>query len=170
MCRFRSPHVTFIHIDCWTEGILYVYLLGINAVVAVQAGQLTDPECRAIPSLVAAVVAMAGGIPAIQQFRPHEEVSYQDDSPVFAFCFCVYLSGFFPVSVTVLRIRDPGSGGAFLTPGFEMGKIWIRDPGWKKFGSGINIPDPQQHPGFATLADIDAATSLLLSEESFLRP
>jgi hypothetical protein len=29
---------------------------------------------------------------------------------------------------------DPGSG---------MGKIRIRDPGWKKFGSGINIPDPQ---------------------------
>jgi hypothetical protein len=20
----------------------------------------------------------------------------------------------------------------------------IRDPGWKKFGSGINVPDPQQ--------------------------
>ncbi len=33
-------------------------------------------------------------------------------------------------SVAVLRIRclfDP----------------WIRNPGWKKFGSGINIPDPQ---------------------------
>ena len=24
-----------------------------------------------------------------------------------------------------------------------MEKIRIRDPGWKKFGSGINIPDPQ---------------------------
>jgi hypothetical protein len=23
------------------------------------------------------------------------------------------------------------------------GKIRIRDPGWKKFGSGINIPDPE---------------------------
>ncbi len=21
--------------------------------------------------------------------------------------------------------------------------MWIRDQGWKKFGSGINIPDPQ---------------------------
>jgi hypothetical protein len=29
---------------------------------------------------------------------------------------------------------DPGSG---------MEKIMTRDPGWKKFGSGINIPDPQ---------------------------
>jgi hypothetical protein len=28
-------------------------------------------------------------------------------------------------------------------PGSRMGKIRIRDPGWKKFGSGINIPDPQ---------------------------
>jgi hypothetical protein len=24
-----------------------------------------------------------------------------------------------------------------------MEKIRIRDPGWKKFGYGINIPDPQ---------------------------
>jgi hypothetical protein len=24
-----------------------------------------------------------------------------------------------------------------------MEKIRIRDPGWKKYGSGINIPDPQ---------------------------
>jgi len=21
--------------------------------------------------------------------------------------------------------------------------MWIHDPGWKKFGSGINIPEPQ---------------------------
>jgi hypothetical protein len=28
-------------------------------------------------------------------------------------------------------------------PGSGMEKIRIRDPGWKKFGSGINIPDPQ---------------------------
>ena len=42
-----------------------------------------------------------------------------------------------------MRIRDPGS---------EMETVWIRDPGWKKVGSGIrdkhpgsgiNIPDPQ---------------------------
>ncbi len=45
--------------------------------VAVQAGQLTDPEYRATPSLVAAAAAMAGGIPEIPQFRPHEEVTYQ---------------------------------------------------------------------------------------------
>jgi hypothetical protein len=45
--------------------------------VAFQAGQLTDPEYRAIPSLVAAVVVvMAGGIPVIPKFHPHEEVSY----------------------------------------------------------------------------------------------
>jgi hypothetical protein len=27
--------------------------------------------------------------------------------------------------------------------GSGMGTIRIRDPGWKKVGSGINIPDPQ---------------------------
>jgi hypothetical protein len=27
--------------------------------------------------------------------------------------------------------------------GIRNGKIWIRDPRWKKFGSEINIPDPQ---------------------------
>jgi hypothetical protein len=31
-------------------------------------------------------------------------------------------------------VADPGSG---------MEKIWFRDPGWKKIGSWINIPDPQ---------------------------
>jgi len=30
--------------------------------------------------------------------------------------------------------EDPGSG---------METVRIRDPGWKKVGSGINIPDPQ---------------------------
>jgi len=29
-----------------------------------------------------------------------------------------------------------------------METVLIRDPGWKKVGSGINIPD---HPGSATL-------------------
>ncbi len=29
-------------------------------------------------------------------------------------------------------------------PGYGMEKILIRDQGWKKFGCGINIPDPQQ--------------------------
>jgi hypothetical protein len=28
-------------------------------------------------------------------------------------------------------------------PGSVMEKIRIRDPGWKKFGSRINVPDPQ---------------------------
>ncbi len=77
-------------LDC----IYSAYLLGINAVVAVQAGQLTDPEYRAIPSLVAGVAAMAGGIPVIPpQFRPHEEVSDPDDYPVFSY-FCFFV-GFF---------------------------------------------------------------------------
>jgi hypothetical protein len=35
---------------------------------------------------------------------------------------------------------DPASGMEKFESG--MGKIWIRNPGWKKFGSGINIPDP----------------------------
>jgi hypothetical protein len=34
---------------------------------------------------------------------------------------------------SLMRIWDPGSG---------METIRIRDPGWKKVGSGINIPDP----------------------------
>jgi hypothetical protein len=94
--------------DCLT--VFYsVYLHRINAVVAFQAGQLTDPEYRAIPSPVAAVVAMAGGIPVILQFHPHEEVSYRY---MILLCFhfasvCIYR--FFPVSDTVLwiRIGDP---------------------------------------------------------------
>jgi hypothetical protein len=32
-----------------------------------------------------------------------------------------------------------------------MEKIRIRDPGWKTFGSGINIPIRDKHPGTATL-------------------
>ncbi len=35
---------------------------------------------------------------------------------------------------SLMRIRDPGYG---------METVRIRDPGWKKVGSGINIPDPQ---------------------------
>jgi hypothetical protein len=37
-----------------------------------------------------------------------------------------------------MRIRDPGSG---------METVRIRDPGWKKVGSGIR----DKHPGSATL-------------------
>jgi hypothetical protein len=37
-----------------------------------------------------------------------------------------------------MQIRDPESG---------MGKIRVRDPGWKTFGSGIR----DKHPGSATL-------------------
>jgi hypothetical protein len=37
-----------------------------------------------------------------------------------------------------MRIRNPGSG---------MEKVQIRDPGWKKVGSGIR----DKHPGSATL-------------------
>jgi hypothetical protein len=60
---------------------------------------------------------------------------------------------------------DPGSGANFLTPGswirdeqsggsyfreisnqffgLKFPKLFDADPGWEKFGSGINIPDPQ---------------------------
>jgi hypothetical protein len=38
----------------------------------------------------------------------------------------------------LMQIRDPGSG---------MGKIRVRDPGWKTFGSGIR----DKHPWSATL-------------------
>jgi hypothetical protein len=40
----------------------------------------------------------------------------------------------FWVKILELFDADPVSG---------IKKIQIRDPGWKKFGSGINIPDPQ---------------------------
>jgi hypothetical protein len=72
------------------------------------------------------------------------------------------------IQVSGNSVADPGSG-ALLTPGSGMGKnqdlgsgsgmnnpnhisetilgentsILDADPGWKKFGSGINIPDPQ---------------------------
>jgi hypothetical protein len=38
--------------------------------------------------------------------------------------------------VKILKFFDADSGSG-------MEKIRIRDLGWKKFGSGINIPDPQ---------------------------
>jgi hypothetical protein len=41
---------------------------------------------------------------------------------------------FFRVKILKFFNEDPGSG---------METVWIRDPGWKKVGSGINIPDPQ---------------------------
>ena len=69
----------------------------------------------------------------------------------------------------VLRIRDPvpfsprdpgmgkktGSGSGINNPDHISQRfknnflMRIRDPGWKKFGSGINIPDPQ-HCSFLT--------------------
>jgi len=49
-----------------------------------------------------------------------------------------------------IRIRDDQHGSYFreLRNQFFGLKhlnylMWIRDPGWKTFGSGINIPDPQ---------------------------
>jgi hypothetical protein len=63
-----------------------------------------------------------------------------------------------------IRIRDEQPGSYFLElrnhffalfgvkivlkffdedPGSGMETVRIRDPGWKKVGSGINIPDPQ---------------------------
>ncbi len=44
------------------------------------------------------------------------------------------LETIFGVKILNFFEADPGSG---------MGQIRIRDPGWKKLGSGINIPDPQ---------------------------
>jgi hypothetical protein len=41
---------------------------------------------------------------------------------------------FFGVKILKFFDADPGSG---------METVRIRDPGWKKVGSGINIPDPQ---------------------------
>jgi hypothetical protein len=43
------------------------------------------------------------------------------------------LKQFFEVKILKFFYADPGSG---------MGKIRMRDPGWEKYGSGINIPDP----------------------------
>jgi hypothetical protein len=40
-----------------------------------------------------------------------------------------------------MRIRDPGSG---------METVGIRDPGWKKVGSGIR----DKHPGSAALGTV----------------
>jgi hypothetical protein len=40
-----------------------------------------------------------------------------------------------------MRIRDPGWVNS--DPGSWMERIRIRHPGWEKFGTGINIPDPQ---------------------------
>jgi hypothetical protein len=40
---------------------------------------------------------------------------------------------FFGVKILKFFDEDPGSG---------METVGIQDPGWKKVGSGINIPDP----------------------------
>jgi hypothetical protein len=45
-----------------------------------------------------------------------------------------YFFGFFGVKILKFFDADPGSG---------LETVRIRDPGWKKVGSGINIPDPQ---------------------------
>jgi hypothetical protein len=45
-----------------------------------------------------------------------------------------HLFGFFWVKILQFFDADPGSG---------METVRIRDPGWKKVGSGVNIPDPQ---------------------------
>jgi hypothetical protein len=55
------------------------------------------------------------------------------------------LETIFWVNILKFFDADPGSG---------MEKIWIRDPGWKKFGSGmekIRIQDREKHPRSATL-------------------
>jgi hypothetical protein len=44
------------------------------------------------------------------------------------------LRNHFLVKILIFFDGDPGSG---------METIRIRDPGWNKVGSGINIPDPQ---------------------------
>jgi hypothetical protein len=45
----------------------------------------------------------------------------------------------------IIRIWEPGSG---------MEKIRIRDRGWKKFGSRINIQDPQHWKALSLMAYI----------------
>jgi hypothetical protein len=46
-----------------------------------------------------------------------------------------------------IRIRDEQPGSYFLELGnhfwVKILKFFDEDPGWKKVGSGINIPDPQ---------------------------
>jgi hypothetical protein len=43
--------------------------------------------------------------------------------------------------VKILKFFDADPGWKKFGSGME--NIRIRDPGWKQFGSGINIPDPQ---------------------------
>ncbi len=50
-----------------------------------------------------------------------------------------------------IRDEQPGSyfrelGNNFFLLKYFNSLIQILDPGWKKFGSGINIPDPQRCP------------------------
>jgi hypothetical protein len=57
-----------------------------------------------------------------------------------------------------------------------MEKIWIRYPGWEKFGSGINIPDPQhciyglgQDPPLLGLLSPDPDPEQLLKQDGIKR-
>jgi hypothetical protein len=60
------------------------------------------------------------------------------------------LFAFFGVKILKLFDEDPGSG---------METVRIRDPGWKKVGSGIR----DKHPGSATL---DARLKIVLAHSS----
>jgi hypothetical protein len=51
-------------------------------------------------------------------------------------------NNFLGVKIIKFFNADLGSG---------MEKIWIQDPGWKKFGSGIKIPNPQHSKGLKSL-------------------
>ncbi len=87
-----------------------------------------------------------------------------------------------PYTPSPTSVPDPGSG-AFLTTGSGMSKksgsglgsgmnnpnhiseslnsLWIRDPGWKKFGSGMEkIRIRDQHTGSTTLCSIVVVAGL----------
>ena len=61
---------------------------------------------------------------------------------------------FFGVKILKFFDEDPGSG--IRDPGSGMETVRIRDPGWKKVGSGIR----DKHPGSATL--VKAASWFLI--------
>jgi hypothetical protein len=55
------------------------------------------------------------------------------NNPDYIFYFLKPFFAFLGVKILKFFDEDPGSG---------METVRIRDPGWKKVGSGINIPDP----------------------------
>jgi hypothetical protein len=79
--------------------------------------------------------------------------------------------------VKILKFFDADPGSVMeknSDPGSGMEKIRIQDPGWKKFGSGINVPDPQNwfqvwQPDASTIPVVEEREAVLQDKILWVR-